>query len=218
MAEDRERWGSRSSFIFAAVGAAIGLGNVWRFPYITYQNGGGAFLIPYFIALITAGIPLMILEYAVGLKTQGAPPVALKKIWKKAEWIGWFAILIVFVLATYYATIMSWAVNYFYHSFTLAWGRTGPEINNFFNNILLGKSGSPGILGGIQWPVLAGLAITWILIYLALFKGVKTLGKIVYFTVGIPWLILIIMVIRGLTLPGAIDGLNFYLTPDFSVL
>lgn len=218
MAEDRERWGSRSSFIFAAVGAAIGLGNVWRFPYITYQNGGGAFLIPYFIALITAGIPLMILEYAVGLKTQGAPPVALKKIWKKAEWIGWFAILIVFVLATYYATIMSWAVNYFYHSFTLAWGRTGPEINNFYNNILLGKSGSPGILGGIQWPVLAGLAITWILIYLALFKGVKTLGKIVYFTVGIPWLILIIMVIRGLTLPGAIDGLNFYLTPDFSVL
>lgn len=218
MAEDRERWGSRSSFIFAAVGAAIGLGNVWRFPYITYQNGGGAFLIPYFIALITAGIPLMILEYAVGLKTQGAPPVALKKIWRKAEWIGWFAILLVFVLATYYATIMSWAVNYFYHSFTLAWGRTGPEINNFFNNILLGKSGSPGILGGIQWPVLLGLAITWILIYLALFKGVKTLGKIVYFTVGIPWLILIIMVIRGLTLPGAIDGLNFYLTPDFSVL
>jgi len=218
MAEARERWGSRSSFIFAAVGAAIGLGNVWRFPYITYQNGGGAFLIPYLIALITAGIPLMILEYAVGQKMQSSPPTALKKIWSKGEWIGWFAVVLVFVLSTYYATIMAWCVDYLYYSFTQAWGTTGAEISNFFNQTLLGKSGSPGILGGIQLPVLIGLAITWLLIYLCLFKGVKTLGKIVYFTVGIPWLILIIMVIRGLTLPGAINGLNFYLTPDFSVL
>jgi NSS family neurotransmitter:Na+ symporter len=218
MVRERERWGSRSSFIFAAVGAAIGLGNVWRFPYITYQYGGGAFLIPYLIALITAGIPLMILEYAVGIKSQGAPPVAFKKIWAKAEWIGWFSVVLVFVLAAYYANIMSWAVNYFYNSFTLAWGKTGPEINNFFNNTLLNKSTSPGILGMVQWPVLLGLAITWILIYLCLFRGVKTLGKIVYFTVGIPWLILIIMVIRGLTLPGAIEGLNYYLTPNFSAL
>ncbi|MCK4225993.1 sodium-dependent transporter, partial [candidate division WOR-3 bacterium] len=169
MAEVRERWGSRSSFVFAAVGAAIGLGNVWRFPYITYQNGGGAFLIPYLIALITAGIPLMILEYAVGQKMQSSPPTALRKIWSKAEWIGWFAVVLVFVLATYYATIMAWCVNYLYYSFTHAWGTTGAEISNFFNQTLLGKSGSPGILGGIQLPVLIGLAITWLLIYLCLF-------------------------------------------------
>ncbi len=218
MAKTRERWGSRSSFVFAAIGAAIGLGNVWRFPYITYQNGGGAFLIPYLIALITAGIPLMILEYAVGQKAQSSPPTALKTIWKKSEWIGWFAVVLVFVLATYYATIMSWCVNYFYQSFTLGWGNTPRAVETFFNQTLLAKSGSPGILGGIQLPVLIGLAVTWLLIYLCLFKGVKTLGKIVYFTVGIPWLILIIMVIRGLTLPGAMEGLNFYLTPDFSVL
>ncbi|MEA1913100.1 MAG: sodium-dependent transporter [candidate division WOR-3 bacterium] len=214
----RERWSSRFSFVFAAIGSAIGLGNVWRFPYITYQNGGGAFLIPYFVALITAGIPLMILEYYVGQETQRAPPTALKKIWKKSEWIGWFSVCLVFFLSTYYSTIMSWCVNYFYQSFTLGWGSTQEAINNFFNNTLLGKSGSPGILGGIQMPVLIGLAITWISIYLCLFRGVKILGKIVYFTVCIPWLLLIIMVIRGLSLPGAIEGLNFYLTPDFSVL
>lgn len=216
--KERERWGSRSSFLFATIGAAIGIGNVWRFPYITYQNGGGAFLIPYIIALVTAGIPLMLLEFAIGQKTQGAPPVALKQIWKKAEWIGWFAVALVFVLATYYATIMSWCVNYFYQSFTLGWGSTGEQIQNFFNISLLNKSGSPGILGMVRWPVLVGLAVIWMLIYLSLFKGVKTLGKIVYFTVGIPWFILIIMVIRGLTLPGAIQGINYYLTPNFRVL
>jgi len=218
MARTRERWSSRSSFLFAVIGSAIGLGNVWRFPYITYENGGGAFLIPYLVALITAGIPLMILEYYVGHFTQSAPPTAFKKIWHKAEWAGWFAILLIFVLSTYYCTIMAWSVNYLFHSFNLDWGNTAESVSSFFNNNILQLSESPSVFGGIRLPIVGGLALVWLLIYLSLFKGVETLGKIVYFTVIIPWLIIVVMVIRGLTLPGAMDGIKFYLTPDFSVL
>ena len=218
MAKSRERWSSRSSFLFAVIGSAIGLGNVWRFPYITYENGGGAFLIPYLIALITAGIPLMILEYYVGHFTQSAPPTAFKKIWHRAEWAGWFAILLIFILSTYYSTIMGWSVNYLFHSFRLGWGSTGESVSSFFNNNILQLSESPSAFGGIRLPIVGGLALVWLLIYLSLFKGVETLGKIVYFTVIIPWLIIVIMVIRGLTLPGAMEGIKFYLTPDFSAL
>jgi NSS family neurotransmitter:Na+ symporter len=218
METTRERWSSRSSFLFAVIGSAIGLGNVWRFPYITYENGGGAFLIPYIIALITAGIPLMILEYYVGHFTQSAPPTAFKKIWHRAEWAGWFAISLIFVLATYYCTIMGWSVNYLFHSFSLGWGNTAESVNSFFYNNILQISNSPSFFGGIRLPIAGGLALVWLLIYLSLYKGIETLGKIVYFTVIIPWLIIVVMVVRGLTLPGAIEGLKFYLTPDFSAL
>jgi NSS family neurotransmitter:Na+ symporter len=218
MEKTRERWSSRSSFLFAVIGSAIGLGNVWRFPYITYENGGGAFLIPYLIALITAGIPLMILEYYVGHFTQSAPPTAFKKIWHRAEWGGWFAILLIFFLSTYYCTIMGWSVNYLFHSFSLAWGNTAESVSSFFNNNILQLSESPSVFGGIRLPIVGGLALVWLFIYLSLFKGVETLGKIVYFTVIIPWLIIVVMVIRGLTLPGAMEGIKFYLTPNFSVL
>lgn len=218
MANSRERWSSRSSFLFAVIGSAIGLGNVWRFPYIAYENGGGAFLIPYLIALITAGIPLMILEYYVGHFTQSAPPTAFKKIWHRAEWGGWFAILLIFILSTYYCTIMGWSVNYLFHSFSLGWGSTAESVSSFFNNNILQLSESPSVFGGIRLPIVGGLALVWLLIYLSLFKGVETLGKIVYFTVIIPWLIIVVMVVRGLTLPGAMEGIKFYLTPDFSAL
>ncbi len=218
MEKTRERWSSRSSFLFAVIGSAIGLGNVWRFPYITYENGGGAFLIPYVIALITAGIPLMILEYYVGHFTQSAPPTAFKKIWHRAEWAGWFAILLIFILSTYYCTIMGWSVNYLFHSFSLGWGSTAESVSSFFNNNILQLSESPSHLGGVRLPIVGGLALVWLFIYLSLFKGVETLGKIVYFTVIIPWLIIVVMVVRGLTLPGAMEGIKFYLTPDFSVL
>ena len=91
MAEPRERWRSRTSFIMAAIGSAVGLGNVWRFPYVAYESGGGAFLIPYFTALFTAGIPLLILEMGLGQRMQAAAPGAFAAIRKKLEWFGWWA-------------------------------------------------------------------------------------------------------------------------------
>lgn len=214
MAEvSRERWISRSSFVMAAVGSAVGLGNVWRFPFVTYANGGGAFLIPYFVALFTAGIPLMMLELGLGLKLQGAPPRALAGVNPRSEWIGWWAALIAFVITTYYAVVMAWCWNYLFHSFTLAWG---PEAEKFFFNDVLKLSPGPGQLSGLVWPVVIGLLLTWIAVFLILFKGLGRVGRVVMVTVPLPVILIIILVIRGITLPGAANGLNFYLAPDFS--
>ena len=112
MDELRERWAGRLPFIMAAVGSAVGLGNIWRFPKVVYANEGGTFLIPYFIALITAGIPLMIVEYALGQKYQGGAPQAIAAATKKFKWVGWFALLVGTVITFYYVVIMAWAFHY----------------------------------------------------------------------------------------------------------
>nr|WP_281033934.1 hypothetical protein [Methanotorris igneus] len=108
----REQWGSKLGFILAAVGSAIGLGNIWRFGYMVYTNGGGAFLIPYFVALFCVGITLMILELALGHLTKGSAPLAFKKIYEKSEWVGWLAVIGGFVITTYYNVIIAWCLYY----------------------------------------------------------------------------------------------------------
>ncbi len=233
MEEKRERWDSRPAFILAAIGSAIGLGNVWRFPYVAYENGGGAFLIPYFTALLTAGIPILILEMAVGQRFQGGAPTAMKRAKGWFEWVGWWAVLIASVITFYYCVIMAWSVNYLIHAFTLKWsnyvpsdpalaqaiaaGEESVEEVFFFKEVLQVTDG-PAHLGSIPWPLLVGLAVTWVLIYLCVMKGVKSVGKVVLVTVPLPFLLLIVLFFRGLTLPGAIDGLSAYLTPNFSAL
>lgn len=211
----RDIWESRTSFILASIGSAIGLGNIWRFPYICYANGGGAFLIPYLIALLTAGIPLMILEFSLGHKISRPAPMALGSIKKGFEMLGWFALLIGFGIVTYYAVVMGWCFNYLRFSFNHAWGQ---DTQSFFFNQFLKISESPLQMGNIQWIIIIGLVLTWICVIAAIWKGPKTVGKVVYFTVIIPWLILIAFVIRGITLPGAVEGIKFYLTPQFSAL
>ena len=198
----------------AAVGSAVGLGNVWRFPYVCYDNGGGAFLIPFFIAIFTAGIPLLILEFSVGHWARGAPPKAFKKVGKKWEWAGWITVFSPFLVATYYVVIMAWCFSYMVYSIELRWGS---QAASFFTNFV-GDTGSPLIIGGISIPVLLGLIAVWFCIFFILYKGVKRIGKVVALTVPIPTILLIILTIRGLTLPGAIEGISYYLTPDFSKL
>jgi NSS family neurotransmitter:Na+ symporter len=215
MADTREKWFSRPAFVMAAIGSAVGLGNIWRFPYIAYANGGGAFLIPYFVALLTAGIPLMMLEYGLGVQMQGAPPEAFRKIRKGLEWVGWWSILAAFVIITYYAVVMAWTWNYLWHSFTLAWGE---DAKGFFFGNVLQLSGGPGELGGIAGGVFIGLVLTWIAVFLIIYKGIGRVGRVVMATVPLPVILIAILVVRGITLPGAADGVNFYLAPDFSKL
>ncbi|MCK4269770.1 MAG: hypothetical protein KAW93_04745, partial [Methanogenium sp.] len=132
---EKERWSSGTTFVLAAVGAAIGIGNVWRFPYICYSNGGGAFLIPYIIALITVGLPLLILEFGIGRKARGGAPFSFRNlIGRRFAWIGWLSVLVGFAIITYYCVIMAWAVNYTFFSASLAWG-SDPE-TFFFDNFL----------------------------------------------------------------------------------
>ncbi len=215
MDNERERWRRRADFIFASMGAAIGLGNVWRFPYVTYANGGGAFLIPYFVALLTAGIPLVILEFALGRLHQGGAPVVFSKIKRGLEWVGWLALFSVMLIFFYYSVIMAWSIDYIWYSLKLSWAGNAQA---FFYNQFLQLSHGPGILGSLRWPIAMGLLITWLWSFQYLRHGTKGIGKEIYITVILPWMILIVMVIRGVTLPGAIDGLNYYLTPNFKAL
>jgi len=199
----------------AAVGSAVGLGNVWRFPYVAYSSGGGAFLIPYFVALFTAGIPMLILEMGIGQRMQKGAPLAFGAIRKPLQWFGWWAAGLSAGIVIYYSTILAWSWVYLWHSLTLPWG---DKPDAFFIQNVLQRSSDPGELG---WPVLSlviAMAITWLAIYLILRKGVRNVSKVVMVTVPLPLLLLVILLIRGLTLPGAMDGIRFYLTPDFSKL
>jgi len=211
----RERWGKRAAFVMAAIGSAIGLGNVWRFPYMAYANGGGAFFIPYLIALITTGIPLIALEYYLGVRYQKGPSEAYDYVKKRTNFIGWFALGTAAMITFYYTVVMSWAWNYMFYSIGVDWA--GNEKNFFFGNVL-GITDSIKNLGGFQWYLVLGNLITWTAIFLVIFKGVKVVGKVVTWTVGIPWVLILILIVRGITLQGSANGLDFYLRPDFSQL
>ncbi len=215
MTQKRDRWQSRTSFIMAAIGSAVGLGNVWRFPYIAYQSGGGAFLIPYFVALFTAGIPMLILEMGLGQRMQQGAPGAFGSIRKGLQWFGWWAVGLSAGIVIYYSTILSWSWVYLWHSLKLAWGHQ-PE--HFFIKEVLQRSSGPNEIGAPLWYLVVGMALTWMTIYLILRKGVRNVSKVVLITVPLPTFLLGVLLVRGLTLPGAVEGLSYYLTPDFSKL
>ena len=200
-------------FIMAAIGSAIGLGNVWRFPYVCYQNGGGAFLIPFFVALFTAGIPLMILEFTIGHWAQHSAPKAFKKINPRFEWVGWWTTFIPFIIAIYYVAVMAWCFSYMIYAIDLRWGSNAEQ---FFLQSFLGITESPTILGSISIPVVLGLIAIWASVFIILYKGVHRIGKVVLLTVPVPIILMAILTIRGITLPGAMEGISYYLTPDFS--
>ncbi len=216
MKAQRETWGSRGGFVLAAVGSAVGLGNIWRFPYEAYSNGGGAFLIPYVIAMIVVGIPLLIMEFSLGHFTQLAAPGAFKEVSKKTEFVGWWSVLLGFIIVCYYAVVLAWCLNYLVFSFkeTIPWA--GDAKSFFFGEYL--RFNGTYKLGQIRLPIVLALLAVWVGMYLCIFRGIKWVGKIVLWTVPLPWLMLIILAVRGLTLDGAIQGLEYYLEPDWSVL
>jgi len=221
LAEVRERWTSRYFFLFAAIGSAIGLGNVWRFPYLTYKYGGGAFLIPWIIGLIIMGIPWMMMEFGMGRYFQKSAPGVFEGIGKKWEWLGWWPVFVAFLIVSYYTVVMAWSLRYVVSSFTIDWGMGEAGATGaapYFFEKVLNLSSGPEVLGGLQWPLVAGLAVTWVALFFIMFKGARVIGKVAVWTVSIPWALLLILLIRGLTLPGAIDGLNYYLAPDFAAM
>ncbi|MBG0777001.1 MAG: sodium-dependent transporter [Desulfovibrionaceae bacterium] len=212
----RETWGSRTGFILAAVGSAIGLGNIWRFPYMVFENGGGAFLLPYFTAMLLAGIPFMMLEFGLGHKFRGSAPKIFASISRRAEWLGWWQTLVAFVIACYYVIVIAWTVDYFLFSFTQAW-TTDPK--GFFFGQFLGLTDSPLHLGGVRWPILGAAVFAWLVAFLAVFtgirKGIERANKIF-----MPLLFILVLVFigRGILLDGAAEGLNWLFRPDFSAL
>ncbi|WP_407639924.1 sodium-dependent transporter [Alteribacillus persepolensis] len=212
----REQWGTRAGFIMAAVGSAVGLGNIWRFPATAYENGGGAFFIPYLFALLTAGIPLLIMEFTIGQKYRGSAPLSFSRMNKKVEWIGWWAVFISFVISTYYSVIIAWAISYSIFSLNQSWGA---DTEAFLFGEYLQLPDAPGQIGTMVPSVLIPLVIVWAVALGVLFKGVKK-GIEMANRIFIPTLIVIflIIVVRAVTLPGAAQGLQAFFEPNFDAI
>jgi neurotransmitter:Na+ symporter, NSS family len=212
----REEWSTRTGFILAAAGSAIGLGDVWRWPYIAYSNGGGAFFIPYLFAFLTAGIPILILEYSIGHRYRGSTPLAFRRIGKGFEWVGWWQVAISFVIGSYYAVIIAWAMSFTLFSFGSSWGQD-PE--SFFLTDYLRAPAQPSGLGGLVPSVLIPLLIVWGITLFVLSRGVKR-GIELASRIMMPvfFVLFIALVIRAVTLPGALEGLNALFKPDWGAM
>lgn len=212
----RGNWGTRAGFILATIGSAVGLGNIWRFPYMVASNGGGAFVLAYLVALLTAGVPIMILEFSIGHKMRSGAPGAFKKLNKNWEWLGWWQCAISFVIAVYYVAIIAWSLHYAFGSLSLIWGS---DTGTYFFNKYLQLSDGPLSLKGIKIHVLIPLLIAWIVNYIVLMGGIKKgIEKANKILMPLLFGMMIIIVIRGLTLPGALAGLDYMFKPDLSQL
>ena len=216
----REQWTGQAGFILSAIGSAIGLGNIWRFPGVAYENGGGAFLVPYLVALLTAGIPILYLDYAIGHRFRGSPPLALRRISRWFETLGWYQVAICFAIATYYTAVIAWALSFFWYSFDLRWG---DDTTSFFlvDYLRLADSGGadPWFTLDFVPAVLIPLVLVWVVTIAVLSAGIA--GGVQRANVVLIPLLLVafgVLVIRSLSLPGATDGLNALFTPDWGAL
>ena len=217
-APPREQWSGQLGFLMAAIGSAIGLGNIWRFPGVAYANGGGAFIVPYVIALLAAGLPILFLDYALGHRFRGSPPAVFRRMSTKLEWLGWFQVFICFVIMTYYAVVVAWSLRYMFFSFTTAWGN---DAGGFFMHYIGADqletevSYSPAVIAGVAVPLLFVWAFGLVVTALGVSGGVEKANK-----VFLPLLVLMFaaLVVRALMLPGAGEGLNALFTPKWSAL
>ncbi|XP_061603794.1 sodium- and chloride-dependent creatine transporter 1-like isoform X3 [Phyllopteryx taeniolatus] len=259
---ERETWTRQMDFIMSCVGFAVGLGNVWRFPYLCYKNGGGVFLIPYLLIVFFGGIPVFFLEIALGqfMKQGGVSAWNIAPLFKG---LGWASMVIVFFCNTYYIMILVWGLYFLVNSFTnpLPWATCGHPWNTpnctvdfnlnchsnsaassatqnqlasngscvetvgmrspvieFWEQKVLHLSGGLDEIGKINWEVALCLVATWVIVYFCVWKGVKSTGKVVYFTALFPYVVLVILLAHAVTLPGALDGIVYYLKPDWSKL
>ncbi|XP_051518777.1 sodium- and chloride-dependent creatine transporter 1-like isoform X1 [Myxocyprinus asiaticus] len=258
---DRQTWSRQMDFIMSCVGFAVGLGNVWRFPYLCYKNGGGVFLIPYVLMVFFGGIPVFFLEIALGqFMKQGG--VATWNIAPLFKGLGLASMVIVFFCNTYYIMVLVWGLYFLVHSFTspLPWATCGHEWNTvncttnfsrvgfnqslstsplnvsslngscleprglrssvmeFWERKVLRLSGGLDEVGDISGHMVLCLLATWVIVYFCIWKGVKSTGKIVYFTALFPYLVLVVLFVHGISLPGAKNGIIYYLKPNWSKL
>ncbi|QOR69678.1 sodium-dependent transporter [Ruania alkalisoli] len=216
---ERQQFKGRRAFIFAAIGSAVGLGNIWRFPYVAYEGGGGAFIVPYLVALMTAGIPLLFMYYAIGHKFRGSAPLSWRRLGGGAESIGWWQVGISFVIAVYYAVIIAWAVRYIGFSATEAWGEEPGAF--LIGQFLQQAEGDAGFDVGLTLVpgVAIPLALIWVFALLVHWRGIQGgIARISMIFIPLLVAIFLVLVVRALTLPGAIDGLDALFTPDWSAL
>jgi len=163
----------------------------------------------------------MILEMGIGQMFQGSAPTAMKRVNKTFEWVGWFALGTASMISFYYAAIMAWSWQFLVESVRYAFADTMPwaqDAEAYFTHHVLNQASEGAEAWQLQWPLVAGLAATWLAVFLIIHKGVHRVGRVVLITVPLPILLLLVLAIRGLTLEGAVDGIEYYLRPDFTKL
>ena len=209
------QWDSSLAFIFAMIGAAVGLGNIWRFSYVLYSNGGGSFFIPYFTAIAIMGIPFLILEYGVGFSFKESFSKIMRKIKPEFEIIAWILVLFVFVVTIYYMVILSWDLVYLLSSFTFNWGT---DTAAYFVNTVGGSSNLSNA-SFLLIPTTVCVLLLWVILWFISHRNVdKGIGKVSKILIPALFVIMGIIIVYALTLPGAGIGINTLLTPDWSML
>ncbi|XP_030065559.1 sodium-dependent neutral amino acid transporter B(0)AT3 [Microcaecilia unicolor] len=232
---DRPTWDNKFQYLLTCIGFAVGLGNVWRFPYLCQTYGGGAFLIPYFIALLLLGIPLFHIELAIGQRLRKGSVGVWNAISPYLGGVGISSLFVSFLVGLYYNTILAWVLWYFFHSFQdpLPWkscpvndnqteyidecSKSTP-VNYFWYRKTLNISSDIMDCGSLHWGMVLCLATAWAVVYICTIRGIESSGKAVYITATFPYLVLTIFIIRGLTLPGATEGLIYLFSPNLNVL
>ncbi|CAL1540559.1 unnamed protein product [Lymnaea stagnalis] len=270
----RGNWSRKMDFVLSCLSYAVGLGNVWRFPYVCYKNGGGAFLIPFIIMLFITGIPMVFLELSFGQYASSG----VVSIWKASplfQGVGWAMFIVSCLISIYYNMIIAWTIYYFFASFAeeLPWGYCGdwsskncladPAVmyncthhngvwyndtchhvgqvsetyinyikdlanssdikytsssDEYFNKVVLNRTEGIESMGSLKWELALCLLLAWFLVCVCLAKGIKSSGKAVYFTAFFPYIVLTILLIRGVTLEGSGQGIAYYLTPQWDQL
>ncbi|XP_076672197.1 sodium-dependent neutral amino acid transporter B(0)AT3 isoform X1 [Andrena cerasifolii] len=238
--DNRAAWSGKMQFFLSIIGYSVGLGNIWRFPYLCQQNGGGAFLIPFFVMLILEGVPLFLIELGLGQRMrQGALGV-----WNTIHpWLGGIGIascIVTFFVALYYNVIITWCFFYLFNSLEavtikfgepLPWAKC-PEVDGtpvpecakssetayFWYRTTLDAASSIETGQSLKWWIVLCLLLSWVVVFFIVMKGIQSSGKVVYFTSMFPYLVLTIFFIRGITLKGAGAGLAHMYTPKIEKL
>ncbi|XP_029976900.1 sodium-dependent neutral amino acid transporter B(0)AT3-like [Salarias fasciatus] len=233
--EERPKWDNKIQYLLTCIGFAVGLGNVWRFPYLCQIHGGGAFLIPYLIALVFEGLPLLYLELAIGQRLRKGSIGVWTAISPLLGGVGIGSMIVSFLVGVFYNTILAWVLWYFFHSFQdpLPWSQCplnanrtslneecqkSTSVNYFWYRETLNITSDIEISDSLQWWMVVCLASAWCIVYICFIRGIESVGKAVYVTATFPYLVLTIFLIRALTLPGATDGLAFLFTPEWEIL
>ncbi|KAL5015469.1 hypothetical protein ScPMuIL_009739 [Solemya velum] len=276
--DERGQWGNKAEFILSCIGLSVGLGNVWRFPYLAYENGGAAFVIAYLVLQFLIGKPMYFMELVLG-QYSGKGPTGMWRMNPCAKGIGVSMAVISLIVAIYYNVIMAYTLFYLFSSMqgTLPWtvckdewlqygcvaqttkkleyctgnttidtqfdacrctnnvtidtlaenctrvnytGDPTPVAEIYFYKEVIEKADTldPWNMGAPLWRLALCLLLSWVVVVLCLIKGVKSSGKVVYFTATFPYVILLVLLVRGATLDGAIDGVEYFIIPKWEKL
>ncbi|KAL3267706.1 hypothetical protein HHI36_006837 [Cryptolaemus montrouzieri] len=244
----RGGWGNKLDFLFSCISLSVGLGNVWRFPYLCYKNGGGTFLFTYTISMILCGIPLFFQEVAIGQFLGSGGMTFVGQLCPILKGVGYASMTIVFLLDVYYCIIIAWTIFYIISIIAylpdLPWSGCGnwwntencfstltnisnssldnstrtSPVEEYFERRVLGITNDAGEFTDLQWTLFVCLIIGWLTVYAVIRRGLHQSGKVIWFSALFPYVVLFILLGRAVTLEGASNGLLYYVTPRWDEL